>query len=71
VSPFTTVCELLPVDFFAVLLDFVELDLGLLLLVTVFFGVLVLLLLVVLRVGVLVGALKAYGSASTGATGCS
>jgi hypothetical protein len=64
------VCELLPVDFFAVLLDFVELDFGLLL-VTVFFGVLELLLLVVLRVGVLVGALKAYGSASTGATGCS
>jgi hypothetical protein len=66
------VCELLPVDFRAVLLDFVELDFGLLLLVvTVFFGVLELLLLVVLRVGVLVGAWKAYGSASTGATGCS
>jgi hypothetical protein len=54
---------LLPVDFFAVLLDLEEVeDLGLLLLATVFFGVLELLLRVVeevLREGVLLEAWKA------------
>jgi hypothetical protein len=58
---------LLPLDFFAV--DFlVELDFGLLEVEVIFFGVLPLEL--GLEAAALV-ALKAYGSASTGATGCS
>jgi hypothetical protein len=65
------VCELLPVDFFAVVLDLEDVDdFGLLLLeATVFRGAE--LDEVVVLGGVWLAALKAYGSASAGATGVS